>query len=136
MRGHGLVLGAVDLTVRITRDAKTVTVEADKANDLVERPRFAFCFKTVELASDGETVTTAPVLVPCDLNEIKASRATLTKNQQTMFSMLHDAGPRGLTTEEWNERARGAGLGRRKADLYDFRAALEAKQLVRQYDGR
>jgi hypothetical protein len=66
MRGHGSVLGAVDLTVRITKDNDTVTVEADKANDLVEKPRFAFRFKAVELASDGETVTTAPVLVPCD----------------------------------------------------------------------
>jgi len=67
MRGHGSVLGAVDLTVRITRDNKIVMVEADKANDLVEKPRFAFRFETVELASDGETVTTAPVLVPCDV---------------------------------------------------------------------
>jgi hypothetical protein len=66
MRGHGSVLGAVDLTVRITKDGKTVTVEADKANDLVEKPRFAFCFESVDLASDGETVTTAPVLIPCD----------------------------------------------------------------------
>jgi hypothetical protein len=137
MRGHGSVLGAVDLTVRITRDDKAVTVEADKANDLVERPRFAFRFESVEVASDGEAVTTAPVLVPCDLSEVKASKVTLTKNQQTMFSVLHDAGLRGLTTEEWNERARAAGLGHgRKADLYDFREALEAKQLVRQYDGR
>jgi hypothetical protein len=66
MRGHGSVLGAVDLTVRITKDDRIVTVEADKANDLVEKPRFAFRFESVELASDGETVTTAPVLVPCD----------------------------------------------------------------------
>src|SRR5215475_13779139 len=34
MRGHSSVLGAVDLTVRITKDDTTVTVEADKANDL------------------------------------------------------------------------------------------------------
>jgi hypothetical protein len=45
MRGHGSVLGAVDLTVRITRDNKIVMVEADKANDLVEKPRFAFRFE-------------------------------------------------------------------------------------------
>src|SRR5262249_11235403 len=66
MRGHGSVLGAVDLTVRITKDDKTVTLEADKANDLVEKPRFAFHFESVQLASDGENATTAPVLVPCD----------------------------------------------------------------------
>src|SRR5262249_53264195 len=66
MRGHGSVLGAVDLTVRITKDDKIVTVEADKANDLVEKPRFAFQFESVELARDGLAVTTAPVLVACD----------------------------------------------------------------------
>src|SRR5262249_40584688 len=55
-----------DLTVRITKDDKIVTVEADKANDLVEKPRFAFQFESVELARDGLAVTTAPVLVACD----------------------------------------------------------------------
>jgi hypothetical protein len=48
--------------------------------------------------------------------------------QTTMFGILHSAGQVGLTTEEWNERARAAGLGgAREADLYDFREALKAK---------
>jgi RecA-family ATPase len=69
MRGHSSVLGAVDLTVRITKDDKTVSVEADKANDLVEKPRFAFQFRSVEIACNADTheVITAPVLVPCDV---------------------------------------------------------------------
>jgi RecA-family ATPase len=66
MRGHGSVLGAVDLTVRVTKEDKTVSVEADKANDVVEKPRFAFQFEPVKLVRDGLAVTTAPVLVPCD----------------------------------------------------------------------
>jgi hypothetical protein len=42
-----------------------------------------------------------------------------------MFTILYDAGERGLSTEAWNERAREAGIGtKRKADLYDIRAAL------------
>ena len=53
----------------------------------------------------------------------------MTKNQQTMFSILHDA--ECLTKEQWNERARDAGLGTsRKADLHDLRTALLHKQLV------
>jgi hypothetical protein len=43
-------------------------------------------------------------------------------------------GPPGLTTNEWNERARAAGLGiNRKADLYDFREAIKSKGRIRQY---
>jgi hypothetical protein len=49
-----------------------------------------------------------------------------------MFSLLQTAGAVGLSTEEWNERARDAGLGvKRNADLYDFRASLKAKQVIR-----
>jgi hypothetical protein len=53
----------------------------------------------------------------------------LTKIQQTMFSILWYA--KCLTTDEWLERARGAGLGtKRKADLFDARTALKHKGLV------
>src|SRR5262249_2759141 len=84
MRGHGSVLGAVDLTVRITKEGKTVAVEADKANDLVEKPRFAFQFEPVELARDGLTIATAPVLVPCDtrLGAGAAKRKAMPKGAQ------------------------------------------------------
>lgn len=52
----------------------------------------------------------------------------LTKNQQSMFSLLYDAGTTGLMLDEWNAKARDAGLGvTRKADLYDFRTALKGK---------
>jgi hypothetical protein len=54
-----------------------------------------------------------------------------------MFSLLHAVDQTGLTTEEWNERARAEGVGvKRKADLYDIREALKAKQLVRLYADR
>jgi hypothetical protein len=54
-----------------------------------------------------------------------------------MYSLLRDAGASGLTTEQWNERARNEGVGlTRKADLYDIRAALKAKGIVRQYGDR
>jgi hypothetical protein len=46
-----------------------------------------------------------------------------------MFAILHDA--RSLSTEQWNERAREAGIGtKRKADLVDIRVALKAKGLI------
>jgi hypothetical protein len=54
-----------------------------------------------------------------------------------MFSILRGAGASGLTTEQWNERARNEGVGlTRKADLYDIREALKSKGLVRHYADR
>ena len=54
-----------------------------------------------------------------------------------MFGLLRAAGTSELTTDEWSEQARQAGLGeRRKADLWDFRSALETKKLVRRYGER
>jgi len=93
MRGHGSVLGAVDLTVRISKDDKIVTVEADKANDLVEKPRFAFQFKSVELVCDGLAVTTAPVLVACDAPATAQAtkRKRLPKGAQIALRALSEA---------------------------------------------
>src|SRR5262245_32238234 len=105
MRGHGSVLGAVDLTVRITKDDKTVTVEADKANDLVEKPRFAFRFESVELASDGDTTTTAPVLLPCDApaRPIRPKSGPKSRADRTMRDAITEA----LDTTGQNIRVRG-----------------------------
>ena len=60
----------------------------------------------------------------------------LTPNQKTMFSILHAAGTGGLTTEQWNEKAREAGLAaNRKADLYDdLRQSLKSKDFARQWN--
>jgi hypothetical protein len=51
--------------------------------------------------------------------------------------MLHDAGARGLTMEDWNALAREAGIGvKRKADLNDIRRALKKKNLVKELGDR
>ena len=54
-----------------------------------------------------------------------------------MLSLLYAAGQTGLTTDEWNTRARAEGIGvKRRADLVDYRLALKAKNLVREYADR
>ena len=54
-----------------------------------------------------------------------------------MFSILRAAGATGLTTEQWNEKARAVDIGiKRKADLYDIREALRSKGVVRHYGER
>jgi hypothetical protein len=63
MRGHSSLLGALDTTVKVTKSNAIVSVETDKANDLVDKPAFSFTFKSVNL----DKKTTAPVAVPSDL---------------------------------------------------------------------
>ena len=86
---------------------------------------------------DGEPITSC-VVVPVDGAPVAtASEHRLTKNQQTMFALLHAAGAAGLSTEEWNRQARDAGIGvRRRADLHDLQVALKSKGLIRQFGDR
>jgi len=82
-----------ELEMLCTKEGKTVTVEADKANDLVEKPRLAFQFEPVELARDGLTVATAPVLVPCDtrLTAGAAKRKAMPKGARIALRALVEA---------------------------------------------
>ena len=92
---------------------------------------------TVGMDEDGEAITSC-VIVPVETNHNTAATGPrLSRNQQTMFSIPHDAGRQGLSTVEWNNRARDAGIGnKRKAYLYDIRVALKSKGLVRRYCDR
>ena len=110
------------------------TASVIKSNDAEEGESIAFTLESIIIGED----TTAPVVIPADtVTHAKPDEPKLTKNQQTMFSLLHGAGPAGLTTERWNEQARAVDIGiKRKADLYDSREALKSKGLVRQYGDR
>jgi hypothetical protein len=134
MRGHGALLAACDTTLRIEKDDGLRTATVEKTNDGAEGEKVFFNLESVELGKD----TVAPVVRPAETPATPtAAGPKLTKNQQTMFSLLRGAGVGGLTTEQWNERARNEGVGlTRKADLYDIREALKSKGLVRQYGDR
>ena len=139
-RGHTSLTGAVDAQLSVKRDgAGNIELMVEWMKDGPEGDTIWSRLEPVEVGidDDGEPITSC-IVVP---NEIKSSQEPvgpkLTKNQQTMFSILRAAGPSGLTTEQWNERAREAGIGsKRKADLYDIRVALKSKSLVRQYGDR
>src|SRR5262249_34354673 len=66
LRGHGLLLGALDMTVRVAKKEGTVHAGVEVGKDLVDRPTFAFKFKSVVLTSDPQGDTTAPVLVSAE----------------------------------------------------------------------
>jgi hypothetical protein len=139
-RGHTSLTGAVDAQLAVRRDAAgNVIVEVEYMKDGPEGDIIANRLEVVEVGTDedGDPISSC-VVVPVEGQAATvASEPKLTANQKTMFSILHAAGAAGLTTEQWYDRAREAGLGvKRKADLYDLREALRAKKLVRCYGDR
>jgi AAA domain len=138
-RGHTSLTGAVDAQIAIKRDAaENVLVEVEWMKDGAEGEVLVNKLEVVEVGTDadGEPITSCVVL-PADTPNMTAAEPKLSPNQQTMFMLLHTAGAAGLTTDDWNERARETGLGiKRKADLYDFREALKSKGRIRQYGNR
>jgi AAA domain len=135
LRGHGALLGALDTTINVEKLASGLrTATVIKANDSEEGEKITFTLESVSIGPE----TTAPVVVPAeDQQRATTSEPRLTKNLQTMYSLLHAAGQTGLLAEEWNARARAEGLGvKRRADLVDYRLALKAKNLVREYADR
>ncbi|MGA8969473.1 MAG: hypothetical protein WB499_09640 [Pseudolabrys sp.] len=128
LRGHGALLGAMDTTVHVAKTGTLRTATVVKANDSEDGAQVAFTLESVVVGTDADgNQTTAPVVRAADQQSPVASDGPkLTKNQQTMFSLLRTAGPGGFTTEQWNERAGNKGVGvKRKADLYDIRAKVE-----------
>lgn len=85
MRGHGVTLGSVDQTNRITKD-DCVRIEVDKANDLVDKPAFAFDIKSVTLHVDQETgtETSAPVLVPLEVQPTRRAPSRKLSDRQRL----------------------------------------------------
>jgi hypothetical protein len=135
MRGHGALLAACDTTLRIETNGDLRTATVEKTNDGAEGERVSFAIESVELDQDPITgdVTSAPVLRPTEAPKATAREPELSKNAKTMFALLQSAG--SLSTEEWNERARDAGIGvKRRADLVDIRLKLKSKHLVREYN--
>jgi hypothetical protein len=136
-RGSNAILGDVDMMVTISGDdVKTATVT--KANDAPEGPLFSFKSEVFTFGTDEDG---DPITVNIVSNEAVeppkpgTREERLTKNQTTMFGIVHDAGTAGLTTERWNELARAAGLGiSRRADLHDIRQQLLSKGLVQTFN--
>ena len=137
-RGHTSLTGAADAQLSVKRDAAgNVIVAVEWMKDGPDEGTVVSRLQQVEVGidEDGDVITSC-VVVPAD-EVIGTAERKLTKNLQTMFSILQAAGQSGLTTEDWNSKAREVGLGAgRKADLYDFRQALIARGLVRQHGSR
>jgi len=137
-RGSNAILGDVDVMVEISGDTiKTATVT--KANDMPEGPLFSFKSDTHQFGvdEDGDPITVNVV----SSEEVSAQVAQkpekrLSETQEAMYRLLRDAGPAGLSTDDWNEKAREIGIGvKRRATLHNVRSQLCDKGLVREYAG-
>jgi RecA-family ATPase len=129
-RGHSLLKAAADTEIEVKDCGNVKTATFTKQRDLAsEGESFAFKLEGIELDERQ-----ACVLVPADDTPVTAKGGPkLTANQNTMYEVLVSAG-RPLSSEEWNERAKEAGLSlSRKATAWDLRNALKTKGLV--YEG-
>jgi AAA domain len=138
-RGSTALSGAVDAQLAVRRDSSdAIIVEVEFLKDGAAGDIITSRLVPMDVGkdSDDETISSC-VIEPYDVPKAVEVGPKLSKNQQTMFSLLHGAGPTGLTTERWNEMAREVDIGiKRKADLYDIRESLKGKNLVRQYGDR
>jgi hypothetical protein len=136
-RGHTSLTAAVDVQLAVERIAdREMVVRVELAKDMAEGAEIFSRLETVILGTDpdGDMITSFVVL-PAEAKSAKTAAAELklSKNQQTMLSLIREAGQNGLTTEEWNEKARELGIGtKRRADLHDLHASLKAKKIVQQ----
>ncbi len=134
-RGHTSLVGAVDAQIKVSRAAnKTIAAQVEWMKDGEEGDTIHSVLEQVDVGTDedGDPITSC-VVRETDGPEHADVGPRLTKNQATMFSILKATNSLGLTVEEWNEQAKAAGIGnKRAADLYDHRMALKRKGLVYQ----
>jgi AAA domain/Bifunctional DNA primase/polymerase, N-terminal len=139
-RGSNAGLGDDDVQMTITKLGDIFNVEVTAANDMDEGHLFSFRSEPYVFGQRDDGTTDQVYIVgaaPERSQKAASQEVRLTKNQQTLFSILYAAGSQGLTLEEWNERAHSAGLGtKRRADLFDWRSSLQSKGLVREYGGK
>jgi hypothetical protein len=139
-RGHTSMTGTCTAQIAVRKDETTGLAQAT-VEFMKEGPAdavIAFQLKPVEVGTDEDgDPQESCVVVEAAAASASSGNGALSKNQQTMFSILYDAGPHGLTLADWNKAAREAGIGtKRKADLHDYRSALKAKKLVHESNER
>jgi hypothetical protein len=138
-RGHTSLTGAVEAQLAVRRDkSETIIVEVECAKDGPQGDIVASRLEKVVVGIDsyGEEISSCVVRSE-ETPAATAREPKISKNLQTMLALLQNAEPNGLTTDDWNARARAEGIGvKRRADLVDYRLALKAKNMVREYADR
>jgi hypothetical protein len=140
-RGHTSLTGAADAQLAVKRVGATSTVTVEYMKDGPEGDVIASRLEVVEVSvdHDGKPITSCVVVAdeapPASASEAKGHK--LTPNQQSLLNILEEAGPAGLSIDEWNDKARENGLGtKRRMTLMDCRKALKDKRLIHTYADR
>jgi hypothetical protein len=104
-RGHTSLTGAADAQLTVKRTGKNSTLTVEFMKDGEEGAVLCSGLEVIELPSG----LTSCVLVHAEGEDATAAKAPrMSKNEQTMFSILHSA--KRLSISEWNERAREQGM--------------------------
>src|SRR4029453_12136888 len=93
-RGHTSLTGAADAQLSVKRDGQgTILVEVECAKDGPQGDLVASRLENVVVGTDedGEDITSC-IVVTADTPST-SSEGRLTPNQQTMYRILHEAGP-------------------------------------------
>jgi hypothetical protein len=138
-RGHTSLTGAADAQLAVKRGASgVITVTVEWLKDGQEGAEITSRLEVVDVGNDPEgTAITSCVIVAAEAPAPTVKTARMTPNQQTMLTILVAAGKGGLSVEEWNERGRSEGIGKKRApDLYDIRQALKEKKAVYEFNDR
>ncbi len=158
LRGHGALLGAVDVTIRLEHLGNVRTAAVDKTNDGEEGERVTFELESVALNFNEETgmTTTAPVVIPSDaIPEKASSRQKMTDKQRlghaALMDLIADHGtaapatfglPQGVSTvsvDEWREELFRRGILDRDAanprqDFIRLKEQLKVRSMVAEKD--
>jgi hypothetical protein len=136
-RGHSSLLGAHDALIKVSGDAGAHSAEVEEAKDFASGAQDHFTLSAVEVGTDieGDPITSC-VVEPTDTPAVTADpRRGLSENQRVMLTVLEEAGFGGLTVDEWNQRARDAGIGARRQALYETRVKLKRQGLIHESQG-
>jgi hypothetical protein len=138
-RGHTSLTGAVEVQLAVKKgEDGVITVTVERAKDIEEGGEIFSRLEQVDVGvdPDGDAITSL-VVVPTDTPQGFTRGRKPTPDQSTMYRMVYDAEPNGLTVEEWNGKARAEGIGlKRRAQLIDNRNALKDMNMVREFGGR
>jgi hypothetical protein len=133
-RGSSVLLGAADAQIRVKKNADgEVESAVEYMKDGADGLKLLSRLEVMDVGNDeyGDAITSC-VLLPVEETKPSAPREPrLTANEKTMLLILREAGPSGLTTDQWNARARDAGVGsNRRQNLYGNRKSLQEKGLI------
>ena len=140
-RGHSSLTGAADAQLAVKKDAmRNIVVTVEYMKDGQEGDIIVSRLERVPLGldEDGDEISSCVIVPHDDAAAVARQTVKLTKNQQTLLSILGAAGKAGMENDDWYAAAQELGIAtKRKADFYDNRRALEEKRIVvKQNDGR